>query len=289
MWAILRFVAGCAIGSFLNVLAVRYDPDRFLLTRSTVGGRSRCPHCRETLRWFELIPLVSFAVQHGRCRRCRARLSLQYPVAELLSGLILLGVPWLLGVRALSFPVVSLSLVIAWIVFFEVLLTIALIDWRLKLIPDEATILLTILGIAIAVLGRADFGQTSGSFLGPYALIFGLRDAASIWMNRFGAVVVGLALFGGLIAVTRSRGMGVGDLKLSVPLAIAFGWPDAFIIFMLAFVIGAVVGVAAVLRHTKQLKSLVPFGPFLAVAAVVVFAAGEPLIRWYFGIMGLGA
>ena len=90
---IILFFFGAAVGSFINVLATRYDPAAFLFSRRVIGGRSHCPGCGKTLRWFELIPLFSFLVQGGRCRRCKKRLSIQYLIVELLSGLIFVLVP----------------------------------------------------------------------------------------------------------------------------------------------------------------------------------------------------
>ncbi len=92
-WLIL-FVFGLAIGSFLNVVALRYDGERSLFDAGPVSGRSYCPHCGRTLRWFELVPLVSFIMQGAKCRRCHAPISFQYPLVELISGLVFVFVPW---------------------------------------------------------------------------------------------------------------------------------------------------------------------------------------------------
>src|SRR5581483_8885445 len=92
-WIVCLFVFGLAIGSFLNVVALRYDGNRFVLDPKAIGGRSHCPHCKKTLQWYELIPLASFAIQRGKCRGCGVRIGFRYPFVEFLSGLIFALVP----------------------------------------------------------------------------------------------------------------------------------------------------------------------------------------------------
>lgn len=88
------FVFGAIVGSFLNVVSLRYQPEQKVFDIKIIGGRSRCPHCGKTLTWYELIPIISFLIQLGKCRSCRHRLSFQYPIVEILSGFIFLVVPW---------------------------------------------------------------------------------------------------------------------------------------------------------------------------------------------------
>jgi len=96
MTYLFLFIFGLAIGSFLNVVSLRFQPGQRLLDLRIINGRSHCPHCQKTLRWYELIPLLSFIVQFGKCRHCKKKLSLQYPLVEFLSGLIFVSVPLLL-------------------------------------------------------------------------------------------------------------------------------------------------------------------------------------------------
>ncbi len=277
-----RFLFGLAIGSFINVIAVRYNPDRFILTKDTIGGRSHCSKCGQTLRWFELVPLLSYLVQRGRCRRCRAPLSLQYPLAELASGFVFL---WVAPHAAHLFfagrmSVVPLMLSVLWTAIFELLLLLSLIDIRLNLIPDEINILLAALGVAVIFVSRPFFGLASGSFFGPYALLFGGRG--NIFMNHAIGFLVCAALFVFLILITRGRAMGIGDLKLAAALGIIFGWPDGFILCGLAFVAGSIFGGAAMAVKRKTMKSFLPFGPFLAFAALLTFFFGIPIVSAYF-------
>lgn len=279
----IRFVFGLAVGSFINVVAVRYRPDTFLIRKDILMGRSACPHCHRTLRWFELIPLVSFVLQMGKCRSCHVRISFQYLAVELVSGFLFLFVP--IAIR-LYFPLASfLPLSVLWASAFSVLLLVTLIDLRLNIIPDEANILLVLLGILIAAETIPSFTQVGGSFMGSYALLFGFRE--SIVLNRLIAFAFGAAFFGLLVLISRGRGMGMGDVKLAAALGILFGWPDILFITALAFILGSCVGVGMIVRGRRTLKSFLPFGPFLAAASCFVFFYGSDMLRLYFGFFHL--
>lgn len=257
---VILFTFGLAIGSFLNVVATRYDGKRFLLSTKLIGGRSHCEHCGKTLRWFELLPLVSFVLQGGRCRRCKARLSVQYPFVELFSGLIFMFVPSICS---------SILVAVLWVAVFEALLVMTLIDIRLGIIPDEISIFLFAAGIFLIIFSAGPGGQWSVA----------LGDLAS-------ALGAG-AFFALLIAITRGKGMGMGDLKLAIPLGLLFGWPEIMLVLVAAFVIGAVVGVIAIVRGTNSIKGTLPFGPFLALGAVTAFFWGASIIGWYLSLLGV--
>ncbi len=281
------FIFGLAIGSFLNVIAVRYNPEKFILNKKSLGGRSACPGCGNKLNWFELVPLLSFLFLLGRCRNCKQKISLEYPVVELISGLIFVFVPlYLFNLTAFKLlnlsPISHWSLVISFLLVFETLLLVSAIDIRIKIIPDEANIFLIILGVVIAVFASQEFGPVSGSFLGPYGALFGLRDI--LWLNRVIALLFGVVFYGLLILITKGRGMGMGDLKLTAALGVVFGWPDIVIITGLSFIIGSLFSLPGLLSKKKGLKSFLPFGPFIAMASLVVFFWGEEIMRFYFNL-----
>jgi len=263
---IILFAFGLAIGSFLNVVAMRYDGEHFLFSTKLIGGRSHCEGCKKTLRWFELVPLFSFVAQGGRCRRCTARLSIQYPIVELLSGIIFASVPLALGTGVgITAPLILLATL--WIAVFEALLVMTLIDIRLGIIPDEINIFLAAAGVLLLLI--------------PAPL-----DAVAVLARIIAALGAG-AFFALLIAVTRGKGMGMGDLKLAIPLGLLFGWPEILLVLMAAFVIGAVMGVIAVARGTNSMKGTLPFGPFLALGAMTAFFWGAPIIGWYLSVLGV--
>lgn len=275
--AVVLFVFGLAVGSFVNVVALRYDGDHFSFSPKVIGGRSHCPHCKRTLRWFELVPLASFLAQGGRCRRCRARIGWQYPFAELLSGLIFVFVPAAL----VGAPVVAAL----WVVAFELLLLVAYIDIRLQIVPDELTAMLGAVAIFAAIFSAGAFGAANHSFLAAAAAPFGLQGY--LWVNRLAAALIGSGFFALLILVTRGKGMGWGDVKLAAPLGFLFGWPDIIFLLAAAFIAGALASSFLLLRKEKTMKSALPFAPFLAFAAAFVFFFGAAVLGWYFHIIGV--
>ncbi|HEX4104214.1 MAG TPA: prepilin peptidase [Candidatus Paceibacterota bacterium] len=279
---VVLFVFGLAIGSFVNVLALRYDGEHFLFDPRVIGGRSHCPHCKHTLRWYELVPVISFVVQRARCRNCGARIGSQYPLVELLSGFIFALVPFSLQ----GAPVVLPTL---WVIAFEILLLIAYVDIRLRIVPDELNIFLGIAGIFIAVFTVGYFGMANVSLFGAYAGIFGLQN--NFWIAHLAGALAGAAFFWLLAFVSpfvfKQEGMGMGDVKLALPLGFLFGWPDILLLYGAAFVIGALAGIAMIIARKKAMKQTLPFAPFLVAGAAIAFFLGTPLVGWYFRIIGL--
>ena len=280
-----RFIIGLAFGSFLNVIAFRYDPDKFIFNSKTLGGRSKCDHCHKTLRWFELLPLVSFVIQGGKCRHCKARLSLIHPVGELIMGSIFAFLPE----RIASFGMLGSSLyspeVILWLLVAITLYLLSFIDLRLHIVPDEGNLFLVILGaVSTFVYPIKSLGVSVFSFLGPYANLFGFQDGA--WANRLLATILAMAFFGFLILITKGRGMGIGDLKMSVGLGLLFGWPDILVIIGTAFVLGAILGIYLIASKNTTLKTAVPFVPFLVMASFIVIFFGREIITTYFNFIG---
>lgn len=282
---VLLFIFGLVFGSFGYVLALRYDGDHFLLDPEVVGGRSYCPHCRTTLRWFELIPVVSFVIQGGRCRHCKARISFAYPVIELLSGFLFVAVAArvqeVYGVAGGAFW----TLAVLWIAFFFALVVLSVIDIRLGIIPDEITVFLTAVVLAIIGFSAVRFGLMNISFFGPYAAAFGIQQ--NIWSSHIVGAIAGFVFFGGLVIFTRGKGMGMGDVKLALPLGFLFGWPDILFLTAAAFVSGAVIGLVYIALGKKTIKSALPFGPFLALGAVLVFFWGFGFMNWYLHALGM--
>jgi len=250
MWSVILFIFGLAIGSFLNVVALRYDGDHFVFDSKMIGGRSHCPHCKKTLEWFELFPLFSFIFLRGRCRHCHAKIGFQYPLVELLSALLFVFVPLYAG---------GIGQSIFWVVAFEILLLVAYIDIRLGIIPDELNVALGIVGIF-------------------FVIFFG---GAGAWVSHILGALFGGAFFGALVLLTRGKGMGMGDVKLAFPLGFLFGWPGMALLTGASFIVGAAAGLVAIARGTKTIKASLPFGPFLAIGALIIFFFGAAILRFY--------
>lgn len=276
------FIFGLVIGSFLNVVALRYDGEHFVLDPRVIGGRSHCASCGRTLRWFELIPLFSFFLQAGRCRRCKARLSVQYPIVEFISGLLFVLVPWRMAEFTVAGPFIWF-LPALWVLAFLILLLLSVIDIRTGIIPDELNVALGILAVALGI-SLAISPSGAGSLMGPLSSIFSVPG--SVWAGRVIGAMFGFIFFEFLLLVTRGRGIGMGDVKLALPLGLLFGWPDILPVVGFAFVCGALVGVVLILSKKKTMQGTLPFGPFLAIGAVTVFFFGAQLAQWYFHIIG---
>lgn len=296
------FIFGLAVGSFLNVVSLRYQPNQTLLDLRIIGGRSKCQICHKELAWHELIPLLSFFIQAGKCRHCGCRISLQYPIVEAISGLIFVFVP--LSLIKL-FPYVLNSkfyifVVSVWILIFLLFLVFSIIDFRHSIIPDQINLSLAVLGIILMILHSSLFVDSDvfvisnrSSFLGHYASLFdffpqtAFSGAWLIIVNRLIAVLFALAFFGGIILLSRGRAMGWGDFKLAGALGLIFGWPDILIITLLSFIVGSVFAAPFLISGRKKMKDAIPFGPFLAASSALVFFFGFQIMNGYFRLFGL--
>ncbi len=296
----ILFVFGLVLGSFLNVVSLRYKENKFVFDPKIIGGRSHCPHCKKQLRAFELIPVVSFILQRGRCRHCDKRISFQYPIVELIAAFIVSLVPFFIRSHAFFFfknphlgevffngSVLENVFVSLWTLFFLILLLISIIDLRKLIIPDELNIILVLIGVAIFIItvSVGVFGDFSGSFTGSYASLFGLRG--SIFINRLAGIFFSAAFLGAIILLSRGRAMGMGDLKLIAAIGVTFGWPDTILILMLSFVVGSVASLSLIALRRKKIKDKIPFGPFIALASAILFFFGPQIISGYFQIFGI--
>ena len=281
---IILFVFGLVVGSFINVIALRYNPGDKILGKKNIGGRSHCSYCHKQLVWYELLPIFSFLIQKGKCRQCGNKLFLQYPLVEILSGLIFVFIPY--SLFSILNPQFSI-LIVVWILIFELFLLLSIIDFRHYIIPDQINLLLGILGSVLIFINNRlnNFDIIIGSFIGHYAAIFGIRE--NIFINHIFAFFLGMAFLGIIIIASRGRGMGWGDFKLVGALGLIFGWPDILIIILLSFIIGAVFVFPLLVKKKKTMKDVIPFGPFLIIASAVVFFFGYKLADFYFGLFNL--
>ena len=276
MTALYLFILGLIVGSFLNVVSLRYVPATTIKESWNVGGRSKCTSCNKTLSWYELIPVFSFIIQFGKCRSCGSKLSLQYPLVEIMSGLIFL-LPFYFD------PPQSFI----WIGIFLIFLLIFTIDYRLYIIPDELNFLLAVSGIGLMSLHYINdtFGLFNGSFLGYYSAIFGLRE--SVWTNHVFAAIIAFIIFGLIHLLTNGKGMGFGDAKLILAIGLIMGWPDITLVITLSFLIGSLISIFLLTLKKKSMKSTLPFGPFIIVATIITIFWGNELLNYYFKVINL--
>lgn len=245
----LIFLIGLAIGSFLNVVI-----DRIPLGEDIIYGRSHCDHCKRVLRWFELIPVLSFVLQKGACRRCGRRLSFQYPCIELAGGIAFLLVYRSVSSQALGLWFVPV-LLSSWAAA-SVLTALAVIDWKHQIIPD----VLLWVGWIVSL---------------PLIAVRGTVGAA----NAVVTAVVSFGFFYALWKLTKGRGMGYGDVKLALYLGAVAGYPMALIGFYLAFLTGAIYGVILMIAGRAGMKSRIAFGPFMIGGVAAAFSVGSMILR----------
>lgn len=258
MWGILciLFILGLFVGSFVNVLA-----DRLSVGENPWIGRSRCDFCKTTLQPLDLIPLLSFAYLRGRCRYCHKKLSMQYPVVELLTGFTFALVGWYSltqspNVGSLTFAYFSLFLL-----FISNVLALFVADYKYQILPDE---LLISSAVVILFLNRLEFSSFSWVF--------------EHMLSAFVCAGVFLALF----VVTRGKGMGFGDVKLAAVLGWWLGLPESLLGIYLSFLTGGMVAFILLLVGKKKLKQKIAFGPFLLIGSILVYTIGA---KWFIELL----
>lgn len=293
------FIGGLLVGSFLNVVILRYDPSGSLFSFRRLKGRSACPKCKRTLGVWELIPVFSFLFLHGKCRGCRSPISVQYPIVEFLSGAIVAGVPFFLnkfyGVFNISFFESTAggwyyALTALWVVIFLMWLVMSVIDLREYIIPNEIVIGIAVFGVGISTLFALNAGifpAFRDSFLAHYAMLF--PSVPYILLNRLFAVFVGGGIFYALYAFSRGRAMGFGDVKLALASGLLFGWPDIILVIALSFILGGVSGLISIVRGKKTMKDMIPFAPFFVGGGVLTVFFGKEIVELYFRIFNLGS
>jgi leader peptidase (prepilin peptidase)/N-methyltransferase len=269
----LIFVLGTIVGSFINVIVLRYNTGL-----SAFSGRSVCFHCGKKLQWYELLPVVSFFLQGGKCRDCNVRLSLQYPMVEILTGIIFVGVAlreWSLwpvyGVFDHGFLYLTL-LFVYYAFVFSLLLAIAVYDSRHKIIPDSFAWMFIILSVSKLIL---------------FFVVTGFNMTPENWFNALSPILLFLPI-SAMWYFSGGRWIGFGDAKLCLGIGALIGFISGVSAVILAFWIGAVWSILFLFVERKKYKTAqqekapqeektsfwqkeVPFAPFLVAATIITF------------------
>ncbi|MCL5023818.1 MAG: prepilin peptidase [Nitrospirae bacterium] len=250
-YAVITFLFGSVIGSFLNVCIYRLPRNLSLVLPS-----SRCPSCGVPIKPYDNIPIVSYLVLGGRCRNCKARISFRYPFVEALNALLYVLVLWRFG---LGWHTPALF------AFCSAMIVITFIDLDFQIIPDS----ITLPGVAI--------GLAAGSLVLPDP--FDGTAALGFSQALFGLLSGGLLFY--LIAVLSRGGMGGGDIKMMAMVGAFLGWKAILLTTFAGSLLGSVIGVFLMIFKGKGRKTKIPFGPFLAAGAVVSLFFGQEIAALY--------
>jgi leader peptidase (prepilin peptidase)/N-methyltransferase len=249
-------ILGLLFGSFLNVCTLRWPKEE-----SVVSPRSRCPKCQELIRWYDNVPVLSWLALRGKCRRCSAPISIQYPLVELATGLMWAGTFAAHGPTGEAFR---------GAVFLTILFGIAISDARFYIIPDEFSVGGAVLGLALAFLpGGLDWLAS---------LIGGAVGFAVLWLvGVLGTRLIKKISPGRLEEAGVDQAMGGGDVKMMMMVGTFVGiWGVALTIFL-----GSVLALLVFGPVSMVSKRLIPLGVFLAAAGAIAYQWGEPIIDWY--------
>lgn len=267
LFLFLLFVLGAVVGSFLNVVSIRWPENR------SISGRSLCGRCSRQLPWFDLIPVVSFFLLHGRCRFCRERVSWQYPLVEILSGILFVFVGWYFFAVGIPTSFISYFNLALQLFFVSLFLVIAVTDFRSFLILDRLLMIL-LFGVVVYLV-------KSVFFLSPDVYIYSFLIPRLI-----GSIVVsGFLLLAWLIS--QGRWIGFGDVKYTAVLGLLLGFPNILVAFLLGTFSGLIVGLSLLGAGKKQWGDRLPFGVFLSFGAFAAFLYGGYLVTFYLRLVGL--
>jgi leader peptidase (prepilin peptidase)/N-methyltransferase len=252
LWPLTALTLGLIVGSFANVCIHRVP-----LRQSVVSPRSRCPHCGAAIAAWDNLPLLSYALLRGRCRHCRAPISIRYPLVEAVNGLLYLALALQFG------PTLRTALLMP---FVTALLVLSLIDLDHRLLPN----VITLPGIAV--------GLAAGLLPGPPTVLSSIAGAAGGYLAFWAVAEVYRRTRG-------AEGLGQGDWKMTAMLGAFLGWDQMLLAVFLASILGTVVGLGLIALRRGNGKYALPLGTFLGLAGIVVTFVGEPVTTWYRGLL----
>ena len=253
MWYVVSIILGTLVGSFLNVCILRLPQEE-----SIVWPGSHCPQCKNPIKFYDNIPLISYLLLKGRCRDCHRPISFQYPLIEGITGLASLILFMKFG------PSLSYLL---YFIFVAALIVITVIDLYHQIIPD----VISLPGIGVGLLA---------SLIIPQITLFN---------SLIGILLGGGSLF--LVATVyhwlfKREGMGGGDVKLLAMIGAFLGWKAVILTILLGSLIGSMIGIMVMVLKEKDFKYAIPFGPFLSVGAVISLLYQNEIIFWYLQYKG---
>jgi len=240
----LVFVLGTVLGSFFNVCIYRIPREE-----SIAYPPSHCTNCNNTIKWYDLIPVISYIILKGKCRYCKEKVSIRYPIIELITGVIFmtLYIEYGIGFNFGKYALFSCFLIV-----------IGMIDFDTTDVYITTTIPGIICGVLLMIVGwRLNYGLTT--------------------------YIYGAVLGGGLIAliILVTGGMGWGDAEICVLCGLFLGLKLTAFMLFLSFIIGGLIGIILIVTKKKSRKDYIPFGPSITIAAIIAMYYGETLVTWY--------
>ena len=242
---IVIFIFGTIIGSFLNVCIYRIP-----LHQSIVTVSSHCMTCGRKLKWYDMIPVFSWLLLGGKCRSCKSKISLQYPVIESLNGILYVVICLVNGMDLFS---------LIYCLMTSALLTLSLIDWRTYEIPPGINAFLFILGVAAAVLDRGNL------------------------LSHLAGMVCVSGFLGILYLMSRGRAIGGGDIKLMFACGLILGWKQIILAFLLGCIIGSVIHLIRI--RVQDEGHVLAMGPYLSAGIFLAALWGNAWISWYISLL----
>lgn len=245
---LLVLVLGLLIGSFLNVCIYRIPREE-----SISYPPSHCTNCGTRIKWYDLIPVISYIFLRGKCRACKDKISIKYPIIELFAGVVFLCLYLMYGL-SLDF--------IKYIVFVSVLIVIGIIDLNTTDVYLKTTLTGIIFGIIFVVIGN---------YLGSGIMEY----------------IYGALLGGGIISliILITNGMGWGDAEICLMSGIFLGLKLTVVMLFFSFIIGGISGLILILLKKKSRRDYIPFGPFISISAILAVFIGERVINWYLSLL----
>ncbi|MFA6974149.1 MAG: prepilin peptidase [Parcubacteria group bacterium] len=255
------FILGLIIGSFLNVVVYRLR-----VAESIAHGRSKCPNCQKQIVWYDNIPLLSFILLRQRCRYCREKISYQYPLVEVGTGLLFA----LVGLNFFNMAdLTTWTTTLYYLGVISFLVAIFVYDFLYMEIPDLVLWPAVTWVIAFGLILEGGQGGQGG---------IGLIYSGVL------AAFVAFAFFFALVAVSKEKWMGMGDAYLVILLGLILGWPNILLALFLAFGMGAIFGLVLIVLKKKKMQSQIPFAPFLILGTLLALFWYAPIVNWYLGL-----
>jgi len=271
---IFLFFLGLSVGSFINALVFRLKTKRKI-----IHARSICPKCQKKLETWDLIPLLSFIILRGRCRACQQKISWQYPLVELATGIIFVLVFYYQIEKVGSWSWINIFSLFFYLFITFSLITIFVYDLKYLLIPGQ--IIWPALIFNLAYLLLAFFFYLSKNKEIYYRLYPHLWPSVHPPLYFFYGILLGTGIFLALVLLSKEKWMGAGDIQIGFLMGLLLGFPLTLLALSLAFVLGAFVGIFLVIFKKKSLKSQVPFAPFLITGIFITLFWGDWIINWY--------